>query len=1371
MGVGISRIQPIGRLRTSHLYRKSIDDNAYLIALDSYFTQEPDIAYSGQYVAFGSSALIEATGIPYNGATITTYAWTVVSGTATITSASSASTTVTGLVSGATARLRITVTDSKGNSSSIVIAIYRASATSARWNFTKTAFAVAGNNNMIAAASRVGEQVQVDAATKWGLHTNAAEWEMFSNTVWALNNGEGGSSAGSPTYTTFSANELQGGFVTGQHTENTYGQYPLELGNLPPGRYRLTLIGSVKATINGNVPNGIYRAKFGKEAEQQQTIAQESNYTTPGVIFTGNIEQGERIQFGPYTTTEKWDTAAILNCLLIERLTTHDASLTESIDAEDTASATGGNTNYFDSLVESVAVVDTPSATGGRANDVDGFIFCTNWGISDTTVQSSIDVLMRLLKANGFWTISDVVLPIAGGTAFRHSGNLKDPRNLDIAHRLRYWGNWVHSATGMVAGTVDECSADTFWIPSENGDNVSLGVYLRTNVNGDDCDLGAYEAGPLAYTQIWARFTDVFYGQANTLNSIAESVANTDSRGWFFAARTGPTASYIQKNATQNTGFTAAIGKPRVQITVGSRNSDGTRDYYSPKEIAFVWIQASNTTAISTAQGLVLQNIVQAYQSHMGRQIGNAIYYEDVNESITATDNASAPFGTVYNDSLTETTKVREVAVVPSSAIVEVQTKKYGSAADNTSHTITFDTQPVQGNLLILAVAADWDIPTPPSGWTQIRQHQTSVIGALFYKVAGSSEPTSVSVVQSTSSSMALMLFEFSGLTAAPFDTSAYTIAAQASPLSTNTTPTTAQAKELLIALAAFAPDNNTEVISWSNGFKTEDQVIPTSGTIIRLVVASAIVDGVGAYSTAAEAQDAPATQHLAMIATFKQSAGTVYNDSLTESTGVTDSATAQLVTSGSRTEPTAVTDSITGVNILPVAIAESQPIADTIVGVNILTTSLTEAQPVTDSITQTLVLPVSLTEAQPVTDSSTSLRTTSATLSEPTTVTDNYVGGSIYNDSLTESITATESESAQTAFNPALTESVASAAAQSATQIFASAYVESVTTNDVEASTYNSNNTLGSSIVAGDVVAGGNVIGATLSDPVAASDNVSGAVVIGATLANPITANESSLASVVMNSTLANPITASETEGSSASSANSLANSVAVNETEAATQIHNATNVESIGVIVSQEGGAVVNENVVVDVQQVAGAVYNSSLSEGISAQASQNASVSINTSLAQSIVPNDSEGSICSFNNSLQEATAPSETRNSSLVTQSILSELTSLSDSVGGSYVSENDLSTQFSPIAYQDNSVDFINFLFEDIITIEVEIGSKAYDDVLNEFVDFLVSYDSDGGIVRVNVNGIWKIAIPYIKINGVWKPAILYFKVGQTWKNS
>src|SRR6185312_9617775 len=77
------------------------------------YAAAPTISVSADQSITTSNTSVSAVGTAASGETITGYSWTVVSGTATITSPSSASTTVTGMPNGAN-KLRCTVTQTDG---------------------------------------------------------------------------------------------------------------------------------------------------------------------------------------------------------------------------------------------------------------------------------------------------------------------------------------------------------------------------------------------------------------------------------------------------------------------------------------------------------------------------------------------------------------------------------------------------------------------------------------------------------------------------------------------------------------------------------------------------------------------------------------------------------------------------------------------------------------------------------------------------------------------------------------------------------------------------------------------------------------------------------------------------------------------------------------------------------------------------------------------------------------------------------------------------------------------------------------------------------------------------------------------------------
>jgi hypothetical protein len=254
--------------------------------------------------------------------------------------------------------------------------------------------------------------------------------------------------------------------------------------------------------------------------------------------------------------------------------------------------------------------------------DADAQAYFNATGITDNTIKNAVNTLTLSLKSNSIWAKGKLINPVAGGSATTHKFNLKDPRDLDAAYRLTFSGTVTHSSTGM-QGNGSNGYANTFLNPNTvypTTGLMSLGIYSRTDANETSSDIGAI-SGATNYCQIYARFGNFFYAQINIPNNVNQRVANTDSRGWFFASRTGATAQFIQKNLVE-TSFSGApnqsVGIVNNNIFVMAQsNTAGNPQFYSTKQIAFVWVGDS----LSTTEADTLYNIIQTYQTSLGRNV------------------------------------------------------------------------------------------------------------------------------------------------------------------------------------------------------------------------------------------------------------------------------------------------------------------------------------------------------------------------------------------------------------------------------------------------------------------------------------------------------------------------------------------------------------------------------------------------------------------------------------------------------------------------------------------------------------------------------------------------------------------------------
>ncbi len=175
--------------------------------------------------------------------------------------------------------------------------------------------------------------------------------------------------------------------------------------------------------------------------------------------------------------------------------------------------------------------------------------------------------------------------------------------------------------------------------------------------------------------------------------------------------------------------------------------------------------------------------------------------------------------------------------------------------------TASFPSTPTNGNVIILAFAADDYNGTPNTGWTQSTgmEQQTYHGSYLWWRVAsGGSNSFQYTIGSATNS--AWILLEISGLDAAPYDVSAGTfIQSGSTTMATpNLTPTAGE--RFMVASVGLsygsATDMSGDYTSWSNGFAPIATSGPASASGTRDAVGVAALgvtaNGSASYSTTA---------------------------------------------------------------------------------------------------------------------------------------------------------------------------------------------------------------------------------------------------------------------------------------------------------------------------------------------------------------------------------------------------------------------------------------------------------------------------------------------------------------------------------------
>lgn len=254
---------------------------------------------------------------------------------------------------------------------------------------------------------------------------------------------------------------------------------------------------------------------------------------------------------------------------------------------------------------------------GGGGTDPDAQAFITATGISGTNANATNKLVIDLKAAN-IWTKMKSIYPMVGGTATTCKYNLKDPRDLNAAYRLTFFGGGTFSANGYLPNGTN-AYANTFFIPSVNGmslNSAHISYYSRTNTSAYMVEMGNYDNVNNTSTLLLLRNVNTASIRMNNLTSI--DYTNTDSLGLHTSNRTASNVITAWKNGIKKiTSAVASTILPANPIYIGAfRDGTGTA-YYSSKECAF----SSIGDGLTDAESLAFYNAVQTFNTTLGRQV------------------------------------------------------------------------------------------------------------------------------------------------------------------------------------------------------------------------------------------------------------------------------------------------------------------------------------------------------------------------------------------------------------------------------------------------------------------------------------------------------------------------------------------------------------------------------------------------------------------------------------------------------------------------------------------------------------------------------------------------------------------------------
>lgn len=212
-------------------------------------------------------------------------------------------------------------------------------------------------------------------------------------------------------------------------------------------------------------------------------------------------------------------------------------------------------------------------------------------------------------------------------------------------------------------------------------------------------------------------------------------------------------------------------------------------------------------------------------------------------------------------------------------AIVEVtgQRNTFASDQGTSSIVLTYPGTPTSGNLLVCSLAwrSNLTVTGVPSGWSLATNggNGSGMDSAIYYKIAGSSEPTTHTFTMSASGHCAANAFEYSGIaTTSPLDITDLATGSTTTA-TTGATGTLAQADELVYTLWANIRSDDS-FTSWDNGLSLVGNAVSINGTTaarVRCKTATKIVSSTASV-TYTGTMDFSQTWSIA-TATFKAAA------------------------------------------------------------------------------------------------------------------------------------------------------------------------------------------------------------------------------------------------------------------------------------------------------------------------------------------------------------------------------------------------------------------------------------------------------------------------------------------------------------------
>jgi hypothetical protein len=242
--------------------------------------------------------------------------------------------------------------------------------------------------------------------------------------------------------------------------------------------------------------------------------------------------------------------------------------------------------------------------------DADAVKFIDSTGINNSTQKTAINNFVTQLKDSLLWSQFMAIYPMVGGTVATTKWNLKDPRDLDAAYRLTFYGTPVYASTGVLFSTTSDYAnthlTDNMMAASNNN---SIAYY-----SGTQNTISGYDMGCSDSKTPWNEF-GIYHAFDNTefFGFHAHDVSPAITKGLFILSSTvSDVKRYDNGIVTGSKGSAPTTTFTNLPILIGSVSDAPS---VGQRECAL----AAIGNGLTDAQAFTFYNIVQNFETALGR--------------------------------------------------------------------------------------------------------------------------------------------------------------------------------------------------------------------------------------------------------------------------------------------------------------------------------------------------------------------------------------------------------------------------------------------------------------------------------------------------------------------------------------------------------------------------------------------------------------------------------------------------------------------------------------------------------------------------------------------------------------------------------